>query len=158
MIIDVKKLLKSQTELFEKAFHQVKPLERFVMRNGERFQGTAYRGPRMTMKECFRNALELSYYSDSGLDYVEGFAVRKSLGILIHHAWTVDGKTVFDPTWDRPEECFYFGVRFAAEEVWDRCIEREHYGAFYNPMLDVEFLARFDPRIKDDIDTHRKIA
>jgi hypothetical protein len=65
---------------------------------------------RGTPRECFQNCLNIA--DDANLIYCEGFAIRPSLGMLIHHAWCIDPDTeeVVDPTWERPEECKYFGI------------------------------------------------
>lgn len=65
---------------------------------------------RGTPRECFQNCLNIA--DDVNLIYCEGFAIRPELGMLIHHAWCIDPESeeVVDPTWDRPEECKYFGI------------------------------------------------
>lgn len=79
---------------------------------------------RGTPKECFRNALTL-VMRDPNLRYVEGYALRRGIGIPIHHAWAVDkAGRVIDNTWTDPEECEYVGMVFSAEALQNL----EYYG------------------------------
>lgn len=73
---------------------------------------------RGTPRECFQNCLNIA--DGDTLIYCEGYALRPDLGILIHHAWCIDGdEMVVDPTWDDPETCLYFGIDFQIQWVWE---------------------------------------
>jgi len=73
----------------------------------------------MPPKQCFTNAARLVGRYPK-LTYVEGFAVRESIGFPMHHAWAVDAdRNVIDPTWNAPEDCAYWGVPFDREN-WER--------------------------------------
>lgn len=74
---------------------------------------------------CFMNAFQ---NVQPGFTYCEGFAMRKDFELPIHHAWLVHdvyGKAV-DPTWDRPEECLYAGIKVDAKTL-NRIIMRNRY-------------------------------
>lgn len=73
---------------------------------------------RGTPKECFQNCLNIA--DGETLIYCEGYGMRPELMVLIHHAWCIDeDERVVDPTWDRPEECQYFGVDFQTHYIWE---------------------------------------
>lgn len=63
--------------------------------------------------ECYRNA-SLLVMGRSDLTYAEGFAQNPDASnVVFMHAWAVDraGKVV-DPTFEHPERCSYFGVKY----------------------------------------------
>lgn len=65
---------------------------------------------------CYENASQLMLFNRD-LDYCEGIAYPAegaAGGMAFLHAWAVDRKTgrVIDPTWDKPEKCRYYGVRY----------------------------------------------
>jgi len=63
-------------------------------------------------KSCFMNATRTSWENPE-LDYCEGVAQVPDLGIWFLHAWAVDAAgNVVDPTWNEPERCRYYGVRY----------------------------------------------
>lgn len=68
---------------------------------------------RGTQKECYKNA-SLLVLNHPELTYAEGFAKSDRTGDLTFmHAWAVDAhNNVVDPTWDRPENGKYFGVKY----------------------------------------------
>lgn len=69
------------------------------------------------LKQCFHNSGRLAL-TRKGVRYVEGYAIRLSLGIPMHHAWVVDAKDrVIDVTWDLPIAAAYFGVAFPTATV-----------------------------------------
>lgn len=64
---------------------------------------------RGAIKQCFRNALELSLKKGK---YVEGFAFSSpNLPIPVHHAWCACGDTVIDNTW-RNVGVAYLGIAY----------------------------------------------
>lgn len=92
---------------------------------------------RLAPKECFYNAGSLAMYE--GYQYVEGFAMRPSLAIPIHHAWVERDGKVIDPTWDRPEECLYLGVPFDTKFMCNWTRAKGYWG-----LLDNGFGANID--------------
>lgn len=85
----------------------------FLLRYGKLYGGEPLprRYVRRMPKACFYNARELVIRA-KGLTYCEGYAMRASLPLPIHHAWAVKGETVIDPTWSDPEKCEYLGITF----------------------------------------------
>jgi len=125
-------------------------IERFVLRNGREFKPAPLMGRRGTPKECFRNAAVRA--PAVGGRYVEGFGYRPGL-ILIQHAWVaVEHGYAMDPTWDRPEECLYFGVPFD-EVVWQAEQDRlGYYGLLDTPTgINVRFLFERDPGLAEEL-------
>jgi hypothetical protein len=102
-------------------------LERFVLRNGR--LGIAQPRPsyvkRGKPKLCFMNASQAMLY---GLDYHEGFVLRDSLPLAIHHAWVQDGDRVIDPTLSDAEHCQYIGVLFSPAAVYEQQMRLGIYG------------------------------
>lgn len=126
-------------------------MERFVLRNGKPFVGTAFSGRRGTIKECYCNALEYAD-KDRSLLYVEGYAIRKNLGLLIQHAWAAkpDSDLVIDPTWDDPADCAYFGVTFTREAAWREALKSGVYGLLApHEMLNTELMFARDPGLAE---------
>jgi len=104
-------------------------METFVLRNGKRRRGDLYKGVRGKPKDCFCTAATYVLQRNVGR-YVEGYAVRPGLGLLIHHAWVEVGGVVIDPTWDRPEEAEYLGVSFTPKELRRELFLNKYYGVF----------------------------
>jgi hypothetical protein len=78
-------------------------------------------------KQCFRNASNLAF--DKKCLYVEGFALARVDGLMIHHAWvTIDGVHALDPTWADATVCAYFGIAFRAELVGRALNSCRQYG------------------------------
>lgn len=81
-------------------------------------------------QECFRNA-SLLVMGRRDLSYCEGVAyaagLPDDLGFL--HAWAVtnDGK-VIDPTWENPEQCKYFGVKYDRATYLKRLYKKKVFG------------------------------
>jgi predicted ABC-type ATPase len=108
-------------------------IENYVAAYGEEFTPTPLpedveRGP---MGQCYRNAtLLVLSRPDLDLDFAEGFAQSSGTGSLsFMHAWAVtkDGK-VLDPTWDKPEDGKYFGVRYDRRSYLKDISRRKYYG------------------------------
>ena len=79
---------------------------------------------------CFTNCARAA--ADSGLLYVEGYAVSLRLLIPIHHAWLLgpDGRAV-DLTWKDPAMCAYVGVAFRPGKLWQILGDLETFGLMY---------------------------
>lgn len=98
-------------------------LEAFVVKYGRNFPGPFQKTKRGVIKECFKNALDLSIRED--LIYVEGYSFH-ILPIL--HAWCVDhAGRIYDPTWKEPGN-EYFGVPFRTDFVLKIVLEAGCYG------------------------------
>lgn len=125
-------------------------LDEFVLRNGKPYFAAKYKGVRGEAKQCFKNAYDLLVVRDN-LIYVEGYAIRPSLGLLIHHAWLADPKTqeVIDPTWDKPELCDYFGVPFTYKEVLVEVLKNTCYGLLMpGEIANTTLMWERDPALK----------
>lgn len=121
-------------------------IERFVLKHGRDMKPYADHPYEMGKpKECFYNAGQMALWTD--LTYVEGFAVRPRLGLLIHHAWVTDdaGRAV-DVTWTDTADCHYFGVPFEAKTLRAE-IERTRYWGLLDSGkgVNLDFMQRFDP-------------
>jgi hypothetical protein len=104
-----------------------------VLRHGLEFKGSARPDwlQRGTPKECFTNASVLA--TMTGVVYVEGFVMRASLPIPIHHGWCIDDDgTVLDPTIDRPEECEYYGIPINQDFLFEQLEQTSMYGLLDN--------------------------
>lgn len=84
----------------------------------------------MQLGECYWNAYTAAV--ELGYQYVEGYAQTDLLNI-VPHAWFEDEDgTIIDPTWANLDglasdfEITYFGVKFSADFVIDRCNETAH--------------------------------
>lgn len=135
-------------------------LERFVRRNGRAGHPSALpKGVRPGAgKQCFKNAAEFAIWDgsrpkalqDLDLTYVEGYAMRPSLGIPIHHAWleTPSGE-VIDTTWRDPETCLYWGVPIPADALRLVLLKTGVYGVFdLGHRLNHEFMFDYDPDLR----------
>jgi hypothetical protein len=102
----------------------------FTLEHGQQWTPQALPGEfdRWEPKACFANSQELLVQEDfltpdSGLTYVEGYAVSGELiemgtWIPLHHGWLVDREgRVIDVTWTKPEGSIYFGVPFNTRYV-----------------------------------------
>jgi hypothetical protein len=117
--IDIKDVLTTYDNALKRIGHEDN-LYGFVLEHGQEYDAMCLPDdiPKMERGECFQNALTIA--DDDELVYVEGYALRPTLGMLFHHAWCVTPEDdVVDPTWDRPEECQYFGIGFQGQWVHD---------------------------------------
>lgn len=82
-------------------------------------------------KLCFMNATQ-TFLERDDLDYCEGIGFIPSLpGFAFLHAWCVDATgNVVDPTWDRPESCRYYGVRFPRGAYTRHIFRTRVYGVY----------------------------
>jgi len=142
---DLRKLLNFKAEA-SRHFGSVAIIEEFLLRNGRFWPGAPYSGKRGVMKECFKNAFELALENPS-LRYVEGKALRLTLGIEVDHAWCVtEDDVVVDCTWDRPEEGVYFGYKFETEAVRQKILKSRFYSMFWtNGSMNVGLMMKIDP-------------
>lgn len=86
---------------------------------------------RMTPRMCFANAFILAS-GHAGLRYCEGYAMRRDLPLLVHHAWVIDDENkVIEPTWDLRPDDSYFGIVFELEDVCQIVLETERYSLFF---------------------------
>ena len=122
-------------------------IERFVFKHGRDMRPYADHPYEMgTPKECFTNAGEMALWDDD-LTYVEGFAVRPKLGILIHHAWLMDQDgCAVDVTWENTEDCHYFGIPFDRQTLRSEIKRTGYWGLLDSGKgVNVDFFLRFDP-------------
>jgi hypothetical protein len=126
-------------------------LQRFVVRNGHAYEPMARIGPKQPDKDCFKNATE--YVLADGGQYVEGYALRPSLGLCMHHAWVeIDGRAM-DPTWKDPEDCLYFGIPFETETLEDELFVNRVYGLLDTGRgLNIDLMFRIDPELKEIVE------
>ncbi len=145
-VVDV---LKHQVEGW-RSLGRVPLLDEFILRNGKPYIAAKYKGARGVPKDCFKNTYDL-LAARPHLLYVEGYATRPTLGILIHHAWLADPKSqeVIDPTWDYPEHCDYFGVPFTHAEVLIEVLRNGTYCLLDTGMgINDKFVFERDPALK----------
>lgn len=150
MADDIKTIIEEQIKRFEYFGHPA-IMERFVLRNGKEGIGKP-RPPGISKrpdKECFKNS---SYWAVEvpGWTYTEGFAIRPSLGMLIHHAWLENKKgEVLDLTWKDPQDCLYYGVRFSTVELVENMVRTKVYGILMQyDIIDVDVIFKRDPELR----------
>ena len=81
-------------------------------------------------KSCFMNATH-ALLADGGLDYCEGVGFTPGLPFGFLHAWAVDADgNVVDPTWNEPERCRYYGVRYDRARYLKHIQRTGYYGVF----------------------------
>jgi hypothetical protein len=128
--------------------HHALPL-RFVRRNGKLYKNDG-RKPveQMTVKECFGNAT--IYGERYGGSYVEGYMIRPSIGVLIHHAWiTTPNGFVTDPTLVDNSDVEYFGVPFSRVTLMRVIKENDRYGVLDTGFgLNTKLMFDFDPDLE----------
>lgn len=128
----------------------INPLELVVLEKGKVYHSQKFKGygRRQRAKQCFRNALLLAHRYPE-LRYVEGFAVRPSIGLLMQHAWCIDSKDrVVDPTWKDPEDSFYIGVELDRKWAWDKVIDKGYYGVLCGDLIDLKAIGELWPEYK----------
>ena len=116
--------------------NQFEERRRFVSANGAVYvpaplpRGVRRRKPGGCFESCAKFVLR---QKGDEFRYVEGFAMRPSLGIPVPHAWlTRDGKA-FDITWRDLQggdglDCLYCGVEFDTQAVDTIVHSRGYYG------------------------------
>lgn len=123
-------------------------IERFALKNGRYMAPYPDHPYEMGVpKECFTNAGQLALMGITDLVYVEGFAVRPRLGILIQHGWLMDtdGRAV-DVTWTDTAECHYFGVPVPRNVLRAEINRTGYWGVLDSGRgVNLDFMQRFDP-------------
>lgn len=149
---DIKTAMEEQVERYASIGHP-SMMERFILRNGK--PGISMPRPKKIEKQqdkhCFSNTANwILSRKGKGWTYVEGYALRPMLGMLMHHAWCENDKGhVLDLTWREPEHCQYYGVRFTNEELRQELIRNEVYGLLIPfDMYNDELMFRKDPGLK----------
>lgn len=121
-------------------------IERFVLKHGRDMAPYPDHPYEMgEPKECFCNAGQMALWSD--LTYVEGFAVRPRLGLLIQHGWLMDddGRAI-DVTWLDNADCLYFGVPFDHDTLRSEIRRTGYWGLLDSGKgVNIDFFKRFDP-------------
>jgi hypothetical protein len=156
---NVQAYLQQTVDGFEKLGHPAL-MQRFVLKHGKPFVAMPFIGKRGIIKMCYKNAMELCYrHLNDGICYVEGYALRPSIGFPMEHAWCVDKETgvVLDPTWDDPEECEYYGVIISMQKAMDTILETGVYGVLDSgTRLNTKFMFEVDPSLARVVENFRK--
>lgn len=103
-------------------------------------------------RECFKNAALLALEHDE-LCYVEGYASRATLPLLIEHAWCLDpGGDVIDPTWEASAADEYAGLVIDRAELREALLATQRYGVVFayrphQPLVD-RIIQRFQAQNK----------
>jgi hypothetical protein len=120
-----------------------------VLAHGVEHKAAGYKGRRMEIKQCFKNATQLVLDRDE-LTYAEGFAISGDMlriGMLfpVHHAWAVDAEgIVHDPTFKDAQHGVYLGVPVDKEVLVTTMLRTRVYGVFVpNEMLNEVYFAAF---------------
>lgn len=112
---------------------------RFVLDHGKSFTPAKLLKGMRRRKEgtCYESAAKFILHHRSadaaGFRYVEGFAMRPALGVLMAHAWIAHDGQAFDLTWRDLSggsnlDCLYFGVEFPASALGAILSKRGYYG------------------------------
>jgi hypothetical protein len=117
-----------------------KIMEEIVLANGRGMYCTAnvWRGIRRgPLRNCFQNATHLALCNPERFIYVEGYAVRPSLSLVLgEHAWLLDRQnnhSVIDPTWRDTKDGAYLGIPFSTEYLTTQLMEHKVYGLLDTP-------------------------
>lgn len=129
----IKEALSAHVEMWDKLGAPAL-LERFALSRGEFQRGAGFDATlKMEDRECFYNALKYSARRHKhGYLYAEGLALKPELGLLIHHAWTIDPERphlAVDPTWRDPHTAHYAVIlSFPPGEALKRMTKNGVYG------------------------------
>lgn len=129
------KMLRAHVEGFDRLIGGKNLIYKTLLEKGEMFRGRKLPKAYKTgePKNCFENALKLASSTLPWLYYVEGLAFRKGLNVPLFHAWAADDSLrVVDPTWTRPEDCVYFGVKMLPGNAWTATGELGYFGILEN--------------------------
>lgn len=151
----IKERLEADVDAWAKVGHPAL-IERFVLRHGEVMKPIAYRDSLYPQGQCFMNA---THYVDlhKHAEYVEGYAIRPSVGITVLHAWakTKSGNAV-DPTWNDSLQCEYMGI--VIDRTAHRKIMRKTgvYGVLdHGRGVNTDFIFSVDPGLREIVETIR---
>lgn len=144
----IRDALQSQIAAFERIGHPAL-MERFILRNGRVMETIEFRDALYPAKACFMNA---THYVDlhKFATYVEGYAIRPGLGILVHHAWaeTRNGRAI-DPTWNDSLNCEYIGVTIDRDAHRKIMRKTGVYGVLdQGHGINTDFIFAADPALK----------
>jgi hypothetical protein len=119
-------------------------MSQLILKHGIEGVGVKHDQPPGTPKECFSNAAHRAL--EGPFDYVEGYGLRASLGIPIHHAWNIDKDgRIIDVTWTDPEKCHYIGIRFSRSTLRRELLKNEVYGLLAPfEMLNINLMKEID--------------
>lgn len=112
--------------------------QRYIAAYGEEFtpQSLPSQYKRGEMKECYKNA-SLLVMANRDLDFVEGIAYSNDMPFM--HAWAVDkAGRVVDPTWEHPEKCQYFGVKYDRSKYLKYLYKAKIYGVLSSTQKNAE--------------------
>ncbi|MHA3980702.1 hypothetical protein ACW9UR_23795 [Halovulum sp. GXIMD14794] len=96
------------------------PLAKYLHENGQRWEGShlPHGIKKMSRRQCFRNAWELSLRH--GFPYCEGYGWDVTLGAMpFGHAWNLCPQSgrVIDATWAIGEKALYLGVELSPNQL-----------------------------------------
>jgi hypothetical protein len=125
----------------------------FIHRNGQAYVPVKHELPMGEVKQCFANSARfiMGNSERDGYRYCEGLAVRRSLGMLMEHAWVVDRLgNAYDLTWRDTEECEYFGVAFEKKELMSELNRNGVYGLLNVGMYNLRLMQKMDKSLMDE--------
>lgn len=101
---------------------------------------------KLANKLCFTHATSLMWRGRGRLIYCEGYALRRSMGMAVNHAWVLDrweNYRVIDNTWEAPVTGAYLGIPLSSRFVARTMCETRVYGVMDNwkqgfPMLTMD--------------------
>jgi hypothetical protein len=128
-------------------------MEFFLHRNGQAYTPVVHDLPMGEMKQCYANTARfiMNQPQSGPFKYCEGLAIRRSLGILMGHAWLVDKLgNAYDLTWKGSHECEYFGVVFEKNMVMRELNRNGCYGLLDTGMYNVRLMQKIDPSLMDE--------
>lgn len=89
--------------------------------------------PLRAPQNCYMNAAVVAVDQGRGT-YVEGLALGRSGGLVLHAWLTLDGTNAVDITWREPAaECQYFGIPFLVEVLRKFTRRTRTYGPLLEP-------------------------
>ena len=138
-------------------------MQRFVLRNGQRYGGRRRIGRRGMAKQCFMNATKRVLHNPrayiDGWRYVEGYAIHRTDPIMaIHHAWvTTNGSDAMDPTLDATKYD-YFGVAFDKPTLVGQLRQQKYYGMLDTGLgLNWQLMFELDPELRTIVEKIKPI-
>ena len=137
-------------------------LYEYVLRQGKEFTGfEPFPDELMEPNECFYNSTHWVWINQGNFDkveYVEGFVVRESLGMLIHHAWVVVDGVPYEPTLRDNSDCTYYGVAFDPDKVVEEVQRTGYYGLFIpnGMVMNTVLMSEDQPELVEEIRNYQK--